>query len=118
MTPEAFPYVLLIIGVLTTAYGVFRIVRRVVHFFDALEDAAYNHNVAIALIIKEFSVNGGRIEAPIVDDLTARKATSKDLLLDMRALLHKLSAGQARHDKGADERVDRIIAGVKSVLKS
>lgn len=117
MIPELYPYGLLIIGVLTTAYGMFRVIRRVVHFFDALENAADNHNLAIQLIIKEFSANGGMLFEPIVDDATARKATSKDLLLDMRSLLNRLSTGQAKHDRAAEARVDRIIEGVKQAIK-
>lgn len=98
-------------------YGVFRTVRRVIHFFDALEAAASEMTQAVRAVNHHLTENGGRTERPLTEE-QAKNATLMDLLLDMRALLHNLTLGQGKHDKAADARVDRIIDGVRQVVKA
>lgn len=112
MTTES-AIAVLAVGVLVAIYGIFRTLRRIVHFFDAVEVAAANHNLAMALIIHEFSSDADRVEEPITDLPSAKKATIKGLQLDMRASLHAIRCGQQHHDAEANARADRIIAAVK-----
>lgn len=111
--PEQVRLALLVLGALTAAYGAFRTIRRVVHFFDAIEHAASDLTQAIRAVNHHLTENGGRLEKPLTNE-EAKSATLMDLLLDIRASLHNLTTGQGKHDKAAEARVDRIIEGVKA----
>jgi hypothetical protein len=111
LTPEQIALALTALGILTAGYGAFRTIRRVVHFFDALEEAATEMTQAVHAVNHHLSPNGGRLERPLSEE-SARGATVMDLLLDMRALLHNLRTDERKHDAGAEARVERIIKGV------
>lgn len=87
MTPDQLEYMLLVVGLVTFAYGAFRTIRRVVHFFDALESAA--------------------------TDLT----TLPTLVVDIKNSLHEINAIQARHEKNAERRVEKIVDGVREAMR-
>ena len=113
ITPIDLYLVLYAVGVLTVGYGAWRMVRRVVHLFDSIEVAAARTTQAVDLIIHEFATNGGRNTLHLETDEQAQRATLKDLLLDLRSLLHQGNRVLSRHDDLVASRVQAIINAVK-----
>jgi hypothetical protein len=72
----------------------------VAHTKDEVIDSLRIVRDAALLITHEFNSNGGRTESPQdpVEDEAAKNATMKDLQLDNRALLRKLSHQLLEHD--------------------
>ena len=116
MTPDEVYYVLVVLGAVTAAYAMWRMVRRTVHIFDAVETAANNLTVAVDIIIQQFSSNGGRLTQPLTEE-SVRKANVMDLLLDLRSLLGSLQRTTTAHDRAADIRANNLIEAFKKSHK-
>ena len=116
MTPEQISIAIAAIGALTVVYGVFRTVRRIVHFFDALETAAAEMTQAVNAVNHHLTENGGRVARPLTEE-QAKKATVMDLLFDIRVYLHSLAQGQKDHERAADKRAEQIIQGVREATQ-
>ena len=103
------------LGAATTAFGFWRMVRRIVHTFDAVERAALRTTLAVEVILHQFAHNGGRIEPPLSDEQAKVTATVMDLLLDIRAGVVRTRVLTEAHERDAVTRTQSVIKALRAI---